>query len=332
MECKSNQCQGGRLKIEFKVGGKELAKVLIYYGLISDASQDEYKIICPFHGDINPSMKVNLVEGTFYCFGCTVSGNALKFVKLANPKMDDLQALKEYMKILKSKKVCNIDFAERKRKPRIEDKQYLLEAEDYYYGLKTINWKTDDQQETIECLKYMEDRGFNASILNKAKAKVTYNASYPIIFPMLDNGVFRGWVCRTNNSEVAKKRKYLYNKGFSRATTLVGNYENTKIVVIVEGYMDYLKMRMFGMHKVVAILGWKITDEQIKKLKDKGIETVISALDNDECGIKGTKYLRKFFKVVRWQYDKSCKDAGDMNEKSFRRMKNKTKLQLIDTN
>lgn len=301
---------------------------MVYYGLINDVSQNECKIICPFHGDINPSMKINLVDGSFYCFGCTKSGRAFDFVKYANPKLDDLQALKEYHRILKSKKVDYIHVKQRKVKARKDDKQSLDEAHDYYFGLRTVDWQHDTEDEVEECYQYMKQRGFNASILNKAKAKVTYNKSYPIIFPMFDNGKFKGWVCRTNDPEVAKKRKYLYNKGFSRASTLVGNYSNTKTVVLVEGYMDCLKMRMFGIHKVAAVLGWKVTAEQVKKLKNEGVEHVISALDNDEYGIKGTEYLKKFFRVSRWQYEKGCKDAGDMDKKSFERMKKRTKKML----
>lgn len=284
--------------------------------------------MCPFHGDVNPSMKVNLVDGSFYCFGCTATGDALKFVKLANPKMDDMQALIEFRRILKSKKVCGLKFKKKRARTRSEDLQKLNEAKDYYYGLRSVDWLYDTQEEVEECYEYMKQRGFNAHALNKAKAKVTYNDSYPIIFPMMDNGEFRGWVCRTNKPEIAKKRKYLYNEGFSRATTLVGNYKNCRTVVVVEGYMDYLKMRMFGLKKVVAVLGWKMSDEQIKKLKSQGVKTVVSALDNDEYGEKGTEYLKRFFRVVRWQYEKGCKDAGEMNKSSFERMRKATKKQI----
>lgn len=311
----------------FEVGGKELAKVLVYYGLIPDTSRNEYKIICPFHNDENPSMKVNLVDGTFYCFGCNVSGNAIKFVKFANPELDELQALKEYFRILKSDKVKNLKIP-KKHKDRVQDEQYYDEAYDYYYGLKTVDWNYDVSDEVEECYKYMKERGFNANVLNLAKAKVTYNISYPLIFPMFDNGVFKGWVCRTNKPDIAKKRKYLYNKGFSRATTLVGNYKNTDKVVLVEGYMDMLKMRMFGIKKVAAVLGWKVTEEQIKKLKAQGITHIISALDNDECGRKGTEYLKRFFKVTRWQYLKHCKDPGEMTQKQFNLMYSRTKRVL----
>lgn len=78
----------------------------------------------------------------------------------------------------------------------------------------------------------------------------------------------------------------MYNEGFSRATTLCGTYTKGKVVVICEGYMDMLKFKQFGLKNVVAILGWKITAEQIAKLKKAGITHVISALDNDECGKK----------------------------------------------
>lgn len=316
------------VKIESKSKPDELAKVLTYYGLIQDTSQYEQKIICPFHGDVNPSMQLNLAEGRFYCFGCARTGGAFEFVKYANPELDDLKAFMEYRKILKSDKVRNIKIASANKRKRGDKKQFLDEAHDYYFGLRSVDWRYDTEEEVEECYRYMEDRGFDANILNKARAKVTYRNNYPIIFPMFDNGVFKGWVCRTNNKEVAKKRKYLYNKGFSRATTLVGNYSRTSTVVLVEGYMDYLKMRMFGMHKVAAVLGWKVTAEQVQKLKEQGVTHVISALDNDEYGEKGTKYLKRFFRVSRWRYEKGCKDAGDMTKESFERMKKRTKRML----
>ena len=319
------------IDIDYKTGGEELAKVLIYYGLIPGVGADKYKIVCPFHNDVNPSMDCNLVDGTFYCYGCTASGDALKFVRLANPKMDDLSSLREYFRILKSDKVKDIS-CKRQPKPRHEDRQKLIEAMDYFYGLSTIDWRYNKQDEVESAYQYMHKRGFTAKALNIANARVTYNRNYPIVFPMLDNGIFRGWVCRTNDPKVEKMRKYLYNEGFSRATTLVGNYTKGCTVVIVEGYMDMLKMKMFGIRNVVAILGWKITNEQVKKLKAKGISQVVSALDNDECGIKGTAYLKKFFTVYRWQYEDGCKDAGDMNQKSFLRMKAKTAKYLPKTN
>ena len=119
-------------------------------------------------------------------------------------------------------------------------------------------------------------------------------------------------------------RKYLYNEGFSRATTLVGEYGSENYVFIVEGYMDRLKFVQFGITNVVAILGWKMSGEQEKKLKEKGITHVISALDNDECGRKGTRYLKTIFNVTRFSYLKGIKDPGEMSEENFNKMYRRT--------
>ena len=203
-------------------------------------------------------------------------------------------------------------------------KQLYAEAYDYYHGLRKVDWSNDSGEEIDQARQYMLDRGFSPSTLNLVGAKVTYNTSYGIIFPITDNGRFRGWVCRTMMPEIAKKRKFLYNKGFTRATTLVGNYGSKRYVVVVEGYMDRLKFIQCGYTNVVAIFGWRITNEQIQKLRDANIQLVISALDNDECGRNGTKYLRQFFPVVRFQYLKGLKDPGDMDQVKFQKMINKT--------
>lgn len=271
-------------------------------------------------------MKIDLVEGSFYCFGCGEAGDAFKFVKLLNPKLNDLQALRLYVRILKSKRCRKLKLKVSK-KERKDDVEQLQIAKRYYKGLATVNWEKNsivNYNEMDPVRDYMKQRGFNPKTLNNCKAKLTYNNSYPIIFPMLDNGKFKGWVCRTNNKTIEKKRKYLYNEGFSRATTLVGNYGKKKFVYVVEGYMDMLKMRQNGCHNVVAILGWKATDEQINKLKNAGITDIISALDNDECGRKGTRYLKKFFNVHRFRYLKGIKDPGEMTKELFEKMNKKT--------
>lgn len=269
-------------------------------------------------------MKIDLIDGSYFCFGCGETGDALKFVIKMNPELNDLQACRMYFKILKSKECNKIDLSNRKPKDRKDDIEQLHIAMDYYYGLRTVNWNKDDEDEILSAREYMKERGFKPSALKHTGAKVTYNKSYGIIFPMLDNGKFKGWVCRTMIKNIEKKRKYLYNEGFSRATTLVGEYEGPKIVYIVEGYMDRLKLKQFGCKRVIAILGWKMTSEQIQKLKDQGITEVISALDNDKYGKQGTMYLKKFFKVTRFRYLKNVKDPGEMDKELFDKMNKKT--------
>lgn len=307
--------------------GTNLAKVLWYYNLIPSTSSLSQKIVCPFHEDVNPSMIVNLDDGSWFCFGCNLSGDAIKFVKLMEAKynnLNDLQAYKKYLRILKSDKCSGIKLSKSLVKQKPLQRQLYNEAYDYYHGLKRINWNDSGESEVISARDYMMNRGFSPVTLHKCGAKVTYNQSYGLIFPMLDNGKFKGWVCRTMIKSIEQKRKYLYNEGFSRATTLVGTYGKKNYVFVVEGYMDRLKFVQFGEENVVAILGWKMSPQQIQKLKDKGITKVISALDNDDCGRKGTKFLQKHFDVTRFAYLKGIKDPGEMTQELFNKMLKRT--------
>lgn len=313
---------------KINVDGTNLLKVLWYYGFIPTINSNVQKIICPFHKDVNPSLICDFDNGRWFCFGCNKSGDSLNFVldieKQYN-NLNDLQALHKYFKILKSNK-CKKIHLKKNTRPQAELQIDLLnEAHDYYYGLKKVNWYNPDFIEEKECKDYMLKRGFTIKALMECDARYTYTKNYPLIFPMLDNGEFKGWVCRTTNKDVEKKRKYLYNKGFSRANTLVGDYGKKPYIIVVEGYMDRLKFIQFNESNVVAILGWKISDQQIKKLKDNGITTVISALDNDKCGKNGTKYLQRFFNVVRFKYLKGVKDVGEMNKAIFNKCLIKTK-------
>jgi DNA primase len=309
--------------ITFNPNGNDLRRVMYYYGI-----QDDDQIVCPFHDDNRPSCHVNYDEGVFHCFACESSGNAFQFVQLANPNINGLNQLRLYFTILNSKKVSKLKLHTSKRKGKLKhrktvDKQEeLIIAQDYYFGLRTENWKKIDN--TYK--DYMLQRGFNAKALNLCKAKQTMtDENYPIVFPIYDMDQFKGFVRRTQNKYFeTQANKYLYNKGFSRLDTLGGRYDS-EVVVLVEGYMDWLKLRMFGLEHVAAIFGWKITTKQLDKLRARGVKTVISALDMDGPGIRGTDYLRNFFEVIQFQFPKGVKDPGDLNEKQFKIAYKKTK-------
>lgn len=316
------------MMIENVSAGNELAKVLWYYNLLPNVASSTQKIVCPFHKDANPSLLVNLDEGNWHCFGCGKSGNASAFVKYMEEESNDLQALQKYQRILKSSKCSDFKSIMRDSKRKKPKRELYVQAYDYYHGLSKVNWRASKIDEVISARNYMENRGFTKEVLNKCKAKVTYSKNYSIVFPMLDNGKFRGWVCRTTDKNIEKQRKYLYNEGFSRATTLVGNYGTEDYVFVVEGYMDRLKFLQFGYDNVVAILGWKMSSDQMQKLRDKGITRIVSALDNDECGKKGTEFLKKNFPVTRFAYLKGVKDPGEMNQNTFNKMFKRTMEEL----
>ena len=302
-----------------KYGGKELARVLYYYGLIDSIPSSQMNIMCPFHNDINPSMMVDIADGSFYCFGCGVSGGAYEFVSFAQPELTDLQKAILLEQILNSSEVKKLSVRHVKKKDRTGGKQALAEADDYYYGLKPTNWMHITTPEEKVVFEYMTERGFNSYALNVGECRASYSKYYPVIFPILDNGKFRGYVCRTNDKRVAQFAKYKYNEGFNKRDTLCGVYHENSVVWLCEGFFDYLSLRTRGkIENVCAVLGWHISDRQVEKLKAKGVQLVVSALDSDSAGRKGTEYLKKFFDVIEMPYPMGVKDPGDMTREQFR--------------
>lgn len=290
---------------------------------------DQYKIICPFHGDKNPSLQINKQTGFFYCYGCGLSGGAFELVKNYEPNLSPIEIYKKIHSFVKEGKgdiggrdvytYTNLLYTHSFVDSKVKYKEGIKLAKDFYFNLPETNWYKLPE-EAIPILRYMKHRGFTTSTLKKFGAKFTYNKNYPIVFPMYDNGIFRGYVMRTDDPTVEDQRKYMYNKEFRRRITLPGDYKNST-VILVEGFLDMLKAKQYRIKYVAAVLGWKLTSEQFEKLKRCGVKTIICALDNDECGRKGYKYLKRIcsvnhISVKRIRYPKTMKDMGDLNEEN----------------
>lgn len=308
----------------------QFVAALKYYDMYQDAPI--YKVVCPFHGDKNPSLQINKENDFFYCYGCGASGGAFELVKNHEPKLTPIQIYEKLSKISKTSRIHDVLNAGTTTYSSIYSSNSSLSvntkesykdgiklAKDFYYNLPDTNWYKVPE-EVLPILRYMKHRGFSVKTLLKFEAKATYNKNYPIVFPMYDNGIFRGYVMRTDDPYVEDERKYMYNRNFKRRITLPGDYKNST-VVLVEGFLDMLKTKQFGIKYVVSVLGWKLTSEQFEKLKRCGVKTIICALDNDECGRKGYKYLKRIcsvnhISVKRIRYPKSMKDMGDLNKEN----------------
>lgn len=316
-----------------KYDGVDLEKILIHFGLIDVCESVKTKIICPFHGDTDPSMSINFSSGEFYCFGCGVRGNACDFIQLVYPEKDRLDCMLELERIVHSDKIEKLH-VQRKVSKRKNYNHLLCVAEDYFYGLKRVDWNHIQTEEQEQVLLYMKERGFCESDLNVADCRVSCNWSHPVIFPILDNGRFCGYVCRAINEEHEKNGKYMYNEGFRKRYVLCGRYEEEKILFVCEGYLDYLSLKTRGKLKnVVAFLGWHMSDEQCKKIKEKGITKIVCCLDNknlDESGKKGYELLKKHFDtVISFPYPEGVKDPGEMDSCEIKRALRRVKNEIV---
>ena len=315
------------------------ALLLRHFGLYKP--EELYKVVCPFHDDKNASMQISIPKAFYYCYGCGASGSSLELFKsfwnLKHEKhLTDLQARLKIQSLLSrtydssyTSSTSSSLLLNKNIQQKESYREGITEARQYFYNLPSPNWYRCSsvscvEQEAIECKRYMLKRGFTPRMLTKAQAKPSLNKYYPIVFPLLENGIFRGYVMRTFDPEVEAQRKYMYNRGFKRERTLAGNFgiKHTGIqsVLIVEGYIDCLKVQQLGIHSVVAILGWKISGTQLEKLKRAGVKHIICGTDNDEAGRKGYKYLKliqkqqKWYKLSRVRFPESIKDFGDLKK------------------
>ena len=315
---------------------KEFILVLSHYGLYQP--EELYKVICPFHADKNASLQISIPKCFFYCYaGCGAKGSTIElhqlFQQKKGRKINTFQALQEI------KAICKEEERKGDIGGRIEEvytltnpsnsldsvgskKELLLQAKTYYNNLPTPCWyrasnKEEIEEETRQCKTYMLKRGYSSRSLQKSEAKPSLNSNYPIIFPLLENGIFRGYVMRTFDKEIEGQRKYMYNKGFNRKLSLPGTFTKEQPILLVEGYLDCLAAKQLGIKNVAAILGWKISSEQVQKLIKKKITKIICGTDNDEAGNKGYKYLKRIassvgFQVQRIRYPQGIKDFGDL--------------------
>lgn len=313
-----------------KVEVDTFVTLLKYYGIYKPEAK--YKIVCPFHADKNASLQINIDKAFFYCYAeCGAKGGSLElyknYYKLEHGREpSDIKAIEAIKKItgnnlIYSNNNSNISF--------VENRTYqegLQDARNFYFNLPDANWFRPSKVEVNAdeariCKQYMAKRGYTSRALTEAMAKPTFNKYYPVVFPLFENNIFRGYVMRTFDPEVEENRKYFYNKGFKRERTLDGQFRNTDTILLVEGHLDKLKANQLGIKNVVALLGWKMTQTQMNKLKKAGITKLVCGTDNDEAGKKGYRYLKLlekqgWFKVYRVRFPKGIKDFGDLQSGS----------------
>lgn len=283
-----------------------------------------YFCICPFHEDHSPSMSISEEKQIYKCFSCGAAGNVFTFVQ----NYENITFL-EAVELIAAKNGINLSTKITSKQNNQFTKYYeIMEISEKFYhnNLKTeagknaltylnkrglskaiidefnigLSLKEKDLLYQILKSKQYSDNDIKKVGVVNFENNIYDNFNNRIMFPLQDmNGKTIGFSGRIyDESEGAKylntRETVLFRKGeilFNYHRAKSSAYIN-KSVIIVEGYMDAIRLYANGIKNVVACMGTSLTKEQInllKKLKSK----IILCLDNDEPGQKAIYEIGK---------------------------------------
>lgn len=275
--------------------------------------------ICPFHDDHNPSMSVSPEKGVYKCFVCGNAGNVFNFV-MEYEKV----SFYESVKIVADKIGVSIDIStskkENTKKSPLYD-IYNIAYKFYQNNLNTVYGK--DAKKYLLNRKIDEDviKNFNiglslsdSELCNALKAKgfkdddivssgvavQNGNNIYDIyknriMFPLYDlEGNVVGFSGRiynqkseskyinTKETEIFKKGELLYNYHIAKKEA-----RKEKNIIVVEGFMDVIRLSTIGIVNVVATMGTAVTKYQLNLIQ-KLAPNITLMFDGDKAGEKAT--------------------------------------------
>ncbi len=277
--------------------------------------------VCPFHDDHNPSMSVSREKQIYKCFSCGASGNVFNFL-MEYEHMDFREAL-VYLANKSGIKLMGDIFQTKKKD--INEKLYEIYNISTKYYQNNINTSSGSKARTYLKNRNIDDNIINefqiGLALNKKDAltKLLLSKDYKekelvdsgisnkgdagfqdvfidrIIFPLWDiTGQVIGYSGRIyNESDMAKyvntKETNIFKKGmmvyiYHRAKDVT---RIKKQVIIVEGFMDVIRLYSVGIDNVIAIMGTSITEQQIRLIK-KLSNNIIICFDGDDAGANAT--------------------------------------------
>ena len=275
--------------------------------------------ICPFHDDHNPSMSVSPEKGVYKCVVCGNAGNVFNFV-MEYEKVSFYEAVK----IVADKIGVSIDIStskkENTKKSPLYD-IYNIAYKFYQNNLNTVYGK--DAKKYLLNRKIDEDviKNFNiglslsdSELCNALKAKgfkdddivssgvavQNGNNIYDIyknriMFPLYDlEGNVVGFSGRiynqkseskyinTKETEIFKKGELLYNYHIAKKEA-----RKEKNIIVVEGFMDVIRLSTIGIVNVVATMGTAVTKYQLNLIQ-KLAPNITLMFDGDKAGEKAT--------------------------------------------
>ena len=275
----------------------------------------EFKAVCPFHNDKNPSLTISPLKGFYHCFSCGAHGTALGFLM----EYENLNFV-EAVESLASELGVEVPYENRSSPIKKNDDLFLL--------MDTIQKKFQNNlKNNAKAIQYLKKRGIDGKTAKKYKIgyaekgwsnildnfgstdsdiksllklgliiKKENNKGYydrfrdRIIFPIRDNrGRFIGFGGRIFEGDQPKYLNSPETPIFHKGRELYGLYECQKSmrviekVIVVEGYMDVIGLSQNGVEYSVASMGTATTDDHFTRLFRLS-DTICFCFDGDQAG------------------------------------------------
>jgi len=293
--------------------------------------------LCPFHSEKTPSFSVNPAKGIYKCFGCGKGGNAISFIMeiehLNYPEA--IRHLGALYGVEIPETTSSGNDVRKDEKNRVYD--ILKEAAKFYYksfndpdigkpareyaakrglskqtldnfgiGYSPIAWNA--LYDLLKSKGYKDEELTNSGIFKKSeKTGKPYDLFRGrLMFPIFDSfgkiiafggralGDEKPKYINSPDSLVYDKRNHLYAMNFARK-------EQSKQLIVVEGYMDAIAMHVAGFKNTVAALGTSFTDNQLK-LCSRYAEEVVFFFDADNAGqnaaLRAIKMMMEYLKKL----------------------------------
>ena len=276
---------------------------------------------CPFHGsgeERTASFKVYDQTGTYHCFSCKESGNAIHFVR----KFDGLD-FTEAVELLASQVGMEV--------PKYEAKIDTSNASEINRNALQVFFDQLKSDKGKKAVNYLKERGISGEIAKifsigyATSSKPTLHEKLSSKFEEIDleesglfgkndNGDFydrfrdrvmfpirniKGECIAFGGRLLEDKKdqaKYLNSpetKTYKKKYELYGLYESREInkrpdsLFLVEGYMDVIGLFQSGIKNAVASSGTAFTQEQFRKILNY-TNTLYIVFDGDEAGQKAS--------------------------------------------
>lgn len=302
---------------------EEVQRVANVYDVISDylplkRAGANYLALCPFHNEKTPSFVVSPTKNIFKCFGCGISGDAVKFVM-------------EYEKLSFSEAIVKLAAKYGIKVSYIGADRYSQLAPIFEITEKIANFYFDRLHYSQEAKDYISSRGISASAVKHFElgyspadskhllefcrdnniqleklVEIGLLSDYKngrfgdkfagrLIFPIRDiKGHVVGFGGRALKPDQSPKylnspESQIYRKG----KVLYGLFNNLEYikekssVIVVEGYMDLISLWQIGIRNTVATMGTAFTPEHAK-LVVRYTKDIYLMFDSDEAGKKAS--------------------------------------------